>query len=58
MLLDIEGVNITAHPSGIVAFSEIHQILTIPQSQLLLPSHQVRRKTRQDNLRRKRVISG
>ena len=58
LLSDVQNINITADQSSIVVFSVGHQILTIPQSQLLARAHRVRGKTRQDNLGGKRVISG
>lgn len=54
----VESVNITADSSSIAAFSVSHQILTIPQAELLARAHWIRREGRQDNLRGERVISG
>ena len=56
--LDVENVNITANSSWIVAFSESHQILAIPQAELLTRAHRIRGERRQNNLRGQRVISG
>ena len=57
-LSDVESVNISTDSSCIVSFVPGHQILAIPQVELLTRAYRVRREKRQDNLRGERVISG